>query len=53
MVSDRNPVTGESTVIISPASTPTKQTNGFAPSNGTSTPISNGNYDHSNGNATE
>ncbi|KAJ8926118.1 hypothetical protein NQ315_009975 [Exocentrus adspersus] len=41
---ERNPVTGETYTIISPATTPTKPVqNGFAKMNGTSTPVQNGN----------
>lgn len=40
---ERNPVTGETYTIISPATTPTKPVqNGFAKMNGTSTPVQNG-----------
>nr|XP_023018176.1 uncharacterized protein LOC111507146 [Leptinotarsa decemlineata] len=51
---ERNPVTGESYTIISPASTPTKpMQNGFAHTNGTSTPMQNGNATPQlNGNST-
>ncbi|CAH0551426.1 unnamed protein product [Brassicogethes aeneus] len=40
---ERNPVTGETYTIVSPATTPTKPVqNGFAYPNGTSTPVQNG-----------
>ncbi|KAJ8949497.1 hypothetical protein NQ314_008188 [Rhamnusium bicolor] len=50
----RNPVTGETYTIISPATTPTKPIqNGFIPTNGTSTPLQNGNPSpQTNGNFT-
>ncbi|KAG5861575.1 hypothetical protein JTB14_027016, partial [Gonioctena quinquepunctata] len=41
---ERNPVTGKTYTITSPATTPTKPVqNGFAHTNGTTTPVQNGN----------